>query len=76
MTQSDAPYAKRALDYMRDKSAFARSLEIPSAALDKSLELMVKAGLLDAAVQDSARRGWDGRWAQRAALAMHSGEAV
>jgi ABC-type nitrate/sulfonate/bicarbonate transport system substrate-binding protein len=67
VTQADAAYAKRALDYMRDKSAFARALEIPSAALDKSLELMVKAGLLDAAAQDDARRGWDGRWAQAAA---------
>ncbi|WP_172152904.1 ABC transporter substrate-binding protein [Pseudomonas tumuqii] len=76
VTQSDAAYAKRALDYMRDKSAFARSLEIPSAALDKSLELMVKAGLLDAAAQDSARRGWDGSWAQRATQAVHAAEAL
>lgn len=76
VTQADAAYAKRALDYMRDKSAFARALEIPSAALDKSLELMVKAGLLDAAAQDSARRGWDGRWAQRATQAVNAGEAL
>lgn len=76
VTQADAAYAKRALDYMRDKSAFARSLEIPSAALDKSLELMVKAGLLYAAAQDSARRGWDGRWAQRATLTVNTAEAV
>lgn len=76
VTQSDAAYAKRALDYMRDKSAFARSLEIPSAALDKSLELMVKAGLLDAAAQDNARQGWDGRWAQRATQAVHAEEAL
>ena len=76
VTQSDAAYAKRALDYMRDKSAFARALEIPSAALDKSLELMVKAGLLDAAARDSARRGWDGRWAQRATQAVNAAEAV
>jgi len=76
VTQSDAAYAKRALDYMRDKSAFARALEIPSAALDKSLELMVKAGLLDAAAQDNARRGWDGRWAQAVAQTMHAAEAL
>lgn len=76
VTQADATYAKRALDYMRDKSAFARSLEIPSAALDKSLELMVKAGLLDAAAQNSARRGWDGRWAQAAAQPKHSAQTV
>ncbi|HSV68950.1 MAG TPA: ABC transporter substrate-binding protein [Methylibium sp.] len=66
VTQSDAAYAKRALDYMRAKSAFARSLEIPSRALDMSIALMVKAGLLDPAAQDGARRAWDGRWAQRA----------
>lgn len=76
VTQADASYAKRALDYMRDKSAFARSLEIPSAALDKSLELMVKAGLLDAAAQNNARLGWDGRWAQRVERAMRAEEAV
>ncbi len=76
VTQADAAYAKRALDYMRDKSAFARALAIPSAALDKSLELMVKAGLLDATAQDSARRGWDGRWAQAAAQGMHTGEVL
>lgn len=76
VTQADATYAKRALDYMRDKSAFARSLEIPSAALDKSLELMVKAGLLDAAAQNSARRGWDGRWAQAAAQTKLARDAV
>jgi len=67
VTQADGAYAKRALDYMRGKSAFARSLEIPPSALDKSIELMVKAGLLDEAAQDKARRAWDPRWARRAA---------
>lgn len=42
ITQSDASYAQRALDYMRSKAAFAKSLEIPAIALDKTLELMVK----------------------------------
>ena len=67
VTQSDSAYAKRALDYMRAKSAFARSLEIPASALGKSIELMVKAGLLDPAATDKARLAWDARWAQRAA---------
>jgi NitT/TauT family transport system substrate-binding protein len=67
VTQSDAAYAQRALDYMRGKSAFARSLQIPAAALEKSLELMVNASLLDQAAKDGARRAWDGQWAQRAA---------
>lgn len=67
VTQSDSVYAKRALDYMRGKGAFARSLEIPPSALDKSIELMVKAGLLDEAARAKARLAWDPRWARRAA---------
>ena len=70
VAQADAVYAKRALDYMRNKLAFARSLEIPAAALDKSLELMVNAGLLDAAAKDDARRAWDSRFARAAASAV------
>lgn len=69
VAQADAVYAKRALDYMRNKSAFARSLEIPAAALDKSLELMVNAGLLDTAAKNAARLGWDNRFARAAASA-------
>lgn len=67
VTQSDAGYARRALDYMRAKSAFAPALEIPPAALAKSIELMVQAGLLDAANTEKARAAWDERWARRAA---------
>ena len=69
VTQSDAAYAKRALDYMRAKSAFARSPEIPASALEVSLELMIKAGLLDPAAKGKARLAWDPRWAQRASAA-------
>lgn len=47
ITQSDAKYAQTSLAYMREKLVFARSLEIPAAALDKTLELMVKAHLLE-----------------------------
>jgi NitT/TauT family transport system substrate-binding protein len=67
VSQSDEAYARRALDYMRDRKAFARSLMIPAGALEKSLELMVKADLLAADAKDLARRACDGRWAQRAA---------
>jgi ABC-type nitrate/sulfonate/bicarbonate transport system substrate-binding protein len=66
VTQSDAAYAKRALDYMRAKSAFARSLEIPASALETSLALMIKAGLLAPEAKESARRAWDSRWAELA----------
>ena len=48
ITQSDAIYAQKALDYMREKQVFARRLEIPPAALETSVDLMVKSGLLDA----------------------------
>jgi hypothetical protein len=68
VTQSDANYAKRALDYMRTKSAFARSLDIPATALDKSLQLMVKAGLLAPALVEPARQAWDPRWTAQTAL--------
>ena len=67
ITQSDAVYGQRALNYMRSKSAFARALEIPASALDKTLELMIKAGLLDPTAQAAARQAWDGSWARRAA---------
>ncbi|HSV35582.1 MAG TPA: ABC transporter substrate-binding protein [Ramlibacter sp.] len=67
ITQSDAAYGQRALDYMRSKSAFARSQEIPASALDKTLELMVKANLLEPSAQAAARQAWDASWARRAA---------
>lgn len=46
ITQSDEKYARISLDYMREKAVFARSLEIPEAAINKTIELMSKAGLL------------------------------
>lgn len=67
ITQSDATYAQRALDYMRAKAAFARSLEIPANALEKSLQLMVASGLLAEADKERARAASDARWARQAA---------
>lgn len=67
VTQSDAHYASRALDYMRAKAAFARPLAIPAAALDKSLELMVQSGLLEAGAVARARSAWDPQWTRLAA---------
>ncbi len=49
VTQAEGKYAQQALDYMRAKQAFARDLSIPPAAFAKSLELMQKAGVADAA---------------------------
>jgi NitT/TauT family transport system substrate-binding protein len=48
--QTDRNYATRAIAELRRLGAFARDLEIPKAALAKSLELMRKAKLADDAV--------------------------
>lgn len=55
VTQSDERYARISLDYMRRNNVFARSLEIPDAALDKTIELMIKARLLDETAAQKAR---------------------
>jgi ABC-type nitrate/sulfonate/bicarbonate transport system substrate-binding protein len=66
ITQCDAQYARTSLTYMRAKSVFARSLEIPDAALEKTLELMIKARLLDANAASKARTVVDDSFRQRA----------
>ena len=55
ITQADEKYARRSLDYMREKAVFARALEIPQAAFDKTLQLMLKAKLLDPGMLTKAR---------------------
>ena len=55
ITQADEKYARKSLIYMREKAVFARSLEIQQAALDKTLQLMVKAKLLDPGTFEKAR---------------------
>jgi NitT/TauT family transport system substrate-binding protein len=62
ITNSDHSYARRALDYMRAKKAFAPALELPAAALDTTLDLMIKADLLDPAARERARAVIDDRW--------------
>lgn len=64
ITQSDEHYGRRALDYMRGKAAFAKSLQIPANAIDATLNSMVQAGLLDPAACAAARAGVDLRWAE------------
>ena len=54
ITQADRAYAQKSLDYMREKGVFAHSLEIPAAAIAKTIELMVKADLLDPAAKEKA----------------------
>ena len=48
-------YAQKSLEYMREKAVFARDLEIPAAAFNKTIELMAKANLLDGSARDKAR---------------------
>lgn len=64
ITQSDEHYGRRALAYMRDKAAFAKSLVIPDSAMEATLTLMVKAGLLAPQAVPQARAGVDMRWAR------------
>jgi NitT/TauT family transport system substrate-binding protein len=67
ITRAEGPYAQRALDYMRQKRAFSADLEIPSPAFAKSLELMARAGLADAALQAAAPAVLDDRYRAEAA---------
>jgi ABC-type nitrate/sulfonate/bicarbonate transport system substrate-binding protein len=54
ITQAEGHYGKQALAYMREKSVFPRDLAISQAAFSKSIELMQKAGLADAALARAA----------------------
>jgi NitT/TauT family transport system substrate-binding protein len=58
----DSGYGRRTLDYTREIEVFPRDLGIPKAALDKSIELMVKAGLLDPARRGAAATAFDPRF--------------
>src|SRR5262245_44398955 len=70
ITQAEGPYAGRALEYMRSKDVFARDLSIPSAAFAKSIELMRKAGLADAALVAGADRVLDDSYRSEAAASF------
>lgn len=59
ITRSDASYSLRALNYMRGQQMFPPALEIPDAAFSKTIELMVKADLLDATAEGDARSTLD-----------------
>ncbi len=69
VTQTDEKYASLSLAYMREKNVFARSLEIPQAALETTLELMSKAKLLEKASEATARSVLDDSF-RRQALAQ------
>jgi ABC-type nitrate/sulfonate/bicarbonate transport system substrate-binding protein len=67
LTQAEGHYGRQALDYMRKKNVFAPDLAIPQAAFAKSVELMEKAGLADAATVAGARSVLDDRYRAAAA---------
>jgi ABC-type nitrate/sulfonate/bicarbonate transport system substrate-binding protein len=67
ITQAQGDYVRRSLDYMREKTVFARDLSIPDAAFAKSIELMQKAGLADAPLAASARAALDDSYRSEAA---------
>ncbi|SFV11581.1 ABC transporter substrate-binding protein [Pseudoduganella namucuonensis] len=66
ITQSDLAYAQKSLYYLREKGVFARALEIPPAALEKTVELMRKADLLAPGKTAEALAAFDARWVRRA----------
>jgi len=59
VAQTDEHYGQRALDYMREKRVLARFLEVPSAARATTLDLMIKADLLDASKRGLAATTFD-----------------
>lgn len=73
ITQSDQQYAQKSLDYMREKAVFARFLEVPDAAIETTIELMVKADLLDPARKSQALAVLDERWIKRALQSAKEG---
>lgn len=69
LTQAEGHYGRQALAYMRDKQVFPRDLAIPPVAFAKSLELMQKAGLADAALVAGASAVLDDSFRTEAATA-------
>jgi NitT/TauT family transport system substrate-binding protein len=66
--QAEGDYARKALDYMRAKQVFTPDLSIPNAAFAKTLELMQRAGVADAALAGVAHTVLDDSY-RREALA-------
>ena len=57
--QAEGGYARQALDYMREKQVFTPDLSIPHAAFMKTIELMQRAGVADAALAANAHVALD-----------------
>lgn len=61
-TKDDAELALRGLRYMRDMGMWPDDLSIPKAALDTTIDLMIRADLLDDAFRDAAKAVFDRRF--------------
>jgi ABC-type nitrate/sulfonate/bicarbonate transport system substrate-binding protein len=62
ITKSSEAYSQRSLAYMRDKTLFPRRLEIPDSAFNTTVDLMIKAGLLEHSAREKANATRDGRY--------------
>ncbi|OBY26567.1 ABC transporter substrate-binding protein [Leisingera sp. JC1] len=61
-TKDDAELARKGLVYMRDMGMWPAGLAISDKALDASIDLMIRAGLLDESVRDKARGAFETRY--------------
>ncbi|MDD7972848.1 ABC transporter substrate-binding protein [Roseinatronobacter alkalisoli] len=66
-TKDDAGLARQGLVYMRDMGMWPAKLAISDKALDTSIELMVRAGLLDDDARQKARGAFDPQYLAAAA---------
>jgi ABC-type nitrate/sulfonate/bicarbonate transport system substrate-binding protein len=62
----DADLARRGLRYMRDMGMWPQGLAIPDKALETTIDLMIRAGLLDEANRASATGVFDRTYLQKA----------
>jgi NitT/TauT family transport system substrate-binding protein len=62
ITKSSEAYSQRSLAYMRDQTLFPRRLEIPDSAFRTTVDLMIKAGLLESSAREKADATRDNRY--------------
>lgn len=65
-TKEDAGLAHRGFVYMRDLGMWPRHMAVTPKALETSIDLMIRAGLLDEAKRDEAKGVFDSRYLQGA----------
>jgi ABC-type nitrate/sulfonate/bicarbonate transport system substrate-binding protein len=62
ITKASETHARRALAYMRDMALFPPRLEIPDSAFNTSVDLMIKARLLESSAREKAGMTFDKRY--------------